>query len=55
VRLFLRSHAGRQEQTDEREGVHPAASIYWLCPASHAIYNGAPITLVSATPGGSLI
>jgi integrase/recombinase XerC len=32
---------------------HPAASIHWLrhAHASHAIDNGAPITLVSATLG----
>ena len=34
-------------------GVNPAASIHWLrhAHASHAIDNGAPITLVSATLG----
>jgi site-specific recombinase XerD len=37
----------------ERAGVNPAASIHWLrhADASHAIDNGAPITLVSATLG----
>jgi site-specific recombinase XerD len=32
-------------------GVHSAASVHWLrhAHASHAIDNGAPITLVSAT------
>jgi site-specific recombinase XerD len=37
----------------ERAGVNPAASIHWLrhAHASHAIDNGAPITLVSATLG----
>jgi hypothetical protein len=35
----------------DRAGVNPAASIHWLrhAHASHAIDNGAPITLVSAT------
>ena len=34
-------------------GVNPAASVHWLrhAHASHAIDNGAPITLVSATLG----
>ena len=37
----------------ERSGVNPAASVHWLrhAHASHAIDNGAPITLVSATLG----
>jgi integrase/recombinase XerD len=37
----------------KRAGVNPAASIHWLrhAHASHAIDNGAPITLVSATLG----
>ncbi len=37
----------------ERAGVNPAASVHWLrhAHASHAIDNGAPITLVSATLG----
>ena len=37
----------------ERAGVNPAASVHRLRPAhaSHAIDNGAPITLVSATLG----
>jgi site-specific recombinase XerD len=37
----------------ERAGVNPGASIHWLrhAHASHAIDNGAPITLVSATLG----
>jgi site-specific recombinase XerD len=37
----------------EYAGVNPAASIHWLrhAHASHAIDNGAPITLVSATLG----
>ena len=37
----------------ERAGVNPAASLHWLrhAHASHAIDNGAPITLVSATLG----
>jgi integrase/recombinase XerD len=37
----------------ERAGVNPAASIHWLrhAHASHAIDNGTPITLVSATLG----
>jgi integrase/recombinase XerD len=37
----------------ERAGVNPAASIHWLrhAHASHAIDNGAPITLVSQTLG----
>lgn len=37
----------------DRAGVNPAASIHWLrhAHASHAIDNGAPITLVSATLG----
>ena len=36
-----------------RAGVNPAASVHWLrhAHASHAIDNGAPITLVSATLG----
>jgi integrase/recombinase XerD len=34
----------------ERAGVNPAASIHWLRhAASHAIDNGAPVTLVQAT------
>ena len=35
----------------ERAGVNAAASVHWLrhAHASHAIDNGAPITLVSAT------
>jgi integrase/recombinase XerD len=37
----------------ELAGVNPAASVHWLrhAHASHAIDNGAPITLVSATLG----
>jgi integrase/recombinase XerD len=37
----------------ERAGVNPAASVHWLrhAHASHAIDNGAPITLVSSTLG----
>jgi site-specific recombinase XerD len=37
----------------EAAGVNPAASVHWLrhAHASHAIDNGAPITLVSATLG----
>jgi integrase/recombinase XerD len=37
----------------ERAGINPAASVHWLrhAHASHAIDNGAPITLVSATLG----
>ena len=37
----------------QRAGVNPAASVHWLrhAHASHAIDNGAPITLVSATLG----
>jgi integrase/recombinase XerD len=37
----------------KRAGVNPAASIHWLrhAHASHAIDNGAPITLVSQTLG----
>ena len=37
----------------ERAGVNPAVSVHWLrhAHASHAIDNGAPITLVSATLG----
>jgi integrase/recombinase XerD len=37
----------------ERAGVNPAASAHWLrhCHASHALSNGAPIMLVSATLG----
>ena len=36
-----------------RAGVNPATSVHWLrhAHASHAIDNGAPITLVSATLG----
>jgi integrase/recombinase XerD len=36
-----------------RAGVNPAASVHWLrhAHASHAIDNGAPVTLVSATLG----
>jgi integrase/recombinase XerD len=36
-----------------RAGVNPAASVHWLrhARASHAIDNGAPITLVQATLG----
>jgi site-specific recombinase XerD len=39
------------KETAERAGVNPAVSIRWLRDAhvSHAIDNGAPITLVSAT------
>ena len=38
---------------NRRAGVNPAASVHWLrhAHASHAIDNGAPITLVSATLG----
>jgi integrase len=41
------------KEAAERAGVNPAASIHWLrhAHASHAIDNGAPITLVSATLG----
>jgi site-specific recombinase XerD len=41
------------KEAAERAGVNPAASIHWLrhAHASHAIDNGAPITLVSATFG----
>jgi site-specific recombinase XerD len=37
----------------KRAGVNPAASVHWLrhAHASHAIDNGAPITLVQATLG----
>jgi site-specific recombinase XerD len=37
----------------KRAGVNPAASVHWLrhAHASHAIDNGAPITLVAATLG----
>ena len=37
----------------ERAGVNPAASVHWLrhAHASHAIDNGAPITLVQETLG----
>jgi site-specific recombinase XerD len=37
----------------QRAGVNPAASVHWLrhAHASHAIDNGAPITLMSATLG----
>jgi len=37
----------------ELAGINPAASVHWLrhAHASHAIDNGAPITLVSATLG----
>jgi site-specific recombinase XerD len=37
----------------QRAGINPAASVHWLrhAHASHAIDNGAPITLVSATLG----
>ena len=37
----------------KRARVNPAVSVYWLRRAhsSHAIDNGAPITLVSATLG----
>lgn len=37
----------------KRAGINPAASVHWLrhAHASHAIDNGAPITLVSATLG----
>jgi site-specific recombinase XerD len=40
-------------QWAEGAGVNPAASVHWLrhAHASHAIDNGAPITLVSATLG----
>jgi len=43
------------KEVAERAGVNLAASIYWLrhAHASHAIDNGAPITLVSATLGHS--
>jgi integrase/recombinase XerD len=39
----------------ERAGINPAASIHWLrhAHASHAIDNGAPVTLVQATLGHS--
>jgi site-specific recombinase XerD len=41
------------KEAAERAGVNPAASVHWLrhAHASHAIDNGAPITLVSATLG----
>jgi integrase/recombinase XerD len=41
------------KEAAERAGVNPAASIHCLrhAHASHAIDNGAPITLVSATLG----
>jgi integrase/recombinase XerD len=41
------------KEAAERAGVNPAASIHWLrhAHASHAIDNGAPLTLVSATLG----
>ena len=41
------------KEAAERGGVNPAASIHWLrhAHATHAIDNGAPITLVSATLG----
>jgi integrase/recombinase XerD len=41
------------KEAAERARVNPAASIHWLrhAHASHAIDNGAPITLVSATLG----
>src|SRR5215831_11013132 len=41
------------KEAAERAGINPAASIHWLrhAHASHAIDNGAPITLVSATLG----
>jgi integrase/recombinase XerD len=37
----------------DRAGVNPAASVHWLrhAHASHAVDNGAPITLVQATLG----
>ena len=37
----------------QRAGFNPGASVHWLrhAHASHAIDNGAPITLVSATLG----
>jgi integrase len=48
--LFLPSRNGGG---NSRAGVNPAASVHWLrhAHASHAIDNGAPITLVSATLG----
>jgi integrase/recombinase XerD len=41
------------KEVAERAGVNPATSIHWLrhAHASHAIDNGAPVTLVSATLG----
>ena len=41
------------KEAAEPSGVNPAASIHWLrhAHASHAIDNGAPIMLVSATLG----
>jgi integrase/recombinase XerD len=41
------------KEVAERAGVNPAMSIHWLrhAHASHAIDNGAPVTLVSATLG----
>lgn len=41
------------KDAEERAGVNPAASVHRLrrAHASHAIDNGAPITLVSATLG----
>jgi site-specific recombinase XerD len=41
------------KEVAERAGVNPATSVHWLrhAHASHAIDNGAPVTLVSATLG----
>ena len=41
------------KEAAKRAGINPAASIHWLrhAHASHAMDNGAPITLVSATLG----
>jgi Phage integrase family len=65
LRRYLRHHAIYRTILTERAvnyivkaaaeaaGVNPAASVHWLrhAQASHAIDNGAPITLVSATLG----
>jgi integrase/recombinase XerD len=41
------------KEAAERAGINPAASIHWLrhAHAWHALDNGAPLTLVSATLG----
>ena len=48
-----RSAVQDTSDTAKRGGINPAASIHWLrhAHASHAIDNGAPITLVSVTLG----